>query len=320
MIRSNRRDFCRALVSGAAGLSLASRLPKIYAQGSASAISATRLSENYTLLAGAGSNVLVLTQPDGCLLVDGGMAERSADLLKAVSELSGGKPVQALFNTCWHLENTGSNDTLGKAGTKIIAHENTKLWMGTEFHVQWQDKTYKPRAKEARPTQTFYTTGKMTFGKEEIQYGYLGQAHTDGDIYVFFPNPNILVTGNVFTVGKYPILDWSTGGWIGGEYEAANLLVGLANAQTKVVPGTGPVQTQADLKDLAEMTLTMRMRFIDLMKKGQSAGDMFRSAPTKDYDAKWGDPKQFIANMYPGLWNHVREISPLGSPGLANIV
>jgi cyclase len=317
MIRSNRRDFCRTLVGGAAGLSLAT---KAFAQGSTSAIVATKITDNYTLLTGAGSNVLLLTQPEGNLLIDGGTAERSADLLKAVAELSGGKPVQALFNTCWHLDNTGSNDTLGKAGTKIIAHENTKLWMGATFHVQWQNKTYTPRAKEARPTQTFYTTGKMTFGKEEIQYGHLGQAHTDSDIYLFFPGPNILVTGNLFTVGKYPILDWSTGGWIGGATEAAASLVKLTNAQTKVVPGTGPVQTPADLKDLADMVLAMRIRVVDLLKKGMSSGDMFRAAPTKDFDAKWGDPTQFMANLYPGLWNHVRELGGLGSPGGSNIV
>jgi hypothetical protein len=80
------------------------------------------------------------------------------------------------------------------------------------------------------------------------------------------------------------------------------------------------VQTQADVKDLAEMLLTMRIRFVDLLKKGMTAGDMYRAAPTKDYDTKWGDPKQFVANMYPGLWNHVRELGGLGSPGGSNIV
>ncbi len=160
----------------------------------------------------------------------------------------------------------------------------------------------------------------MTFGKEEIQYGHLGQAHTDSDIYVFFPSPNILVTGNLFTAGKYPILDWSTGGWIGGATEAAASLVKLTNAQTKVVPGAGPVQTPADLKDLADMVLAMRIRVVDLLKKGMSSGDMFRAAPTKDFDAKWGDPTQFMANIYPGLWNHVRELGGLGSPGGSNIV
>ena len=91
---------------------------------------------------------------------EGGTAERSAELLKVVAEQTGGKPVQVLFNTHWHLENTGSNDTLGKAGAKIIAHENTKLWMTTEFHVQWQNRTYKPRAKEAGPTRRSTRPGK----------------------------------------------------------------------------------------------------------------------------------------------------------------
>jgi cyclase len=313
MTRSNRRDFCRTLAGGAAGLTLASRVPSAFSQGSASAITATKINENYTMFSGAGSNVLALTQPDGVLLVDGGEASRSADLLKAVGEVSGGKPVQALFNTCWHPDHTGSNDVLGKAGTRIIAHENTRLWMGTTFHVQWQNRTYTPRAKEAHPTQTFYTTGKMTFGKEEVQYGHLGQANTDGDIYVFFPGPNILVTGDTLTVGKYPILDWSTGGWIVGLSDAHKMLVELSTEQTKVIPGSGPVQTLANLKEAAEMSSTMVTRFVDLMKQGKSAGEMFRAAPTKDYDAKWGDPKQFIANMYPGLWNHVRELRGLGT-------
>ena len=102
--------------------------------------------------------------------------------------------IQVLFNTHWHLEHTGANESIGKTGAKIIAHENTKLWMGAEIVSMWQKRTYKPRPKEARPNATFYTTAKMTFGKHEIRYGYLGQAHTDGDIYVFFPGPNILMT------------------------------------------------------------------------------------------------------------------------------
>jgi glyoxylase-like metal-dependent hydrolase (beta-lactamase superfamily II) len=318
MTRSNRRDFCRTLLGGTVGLSLAARSPELFGQNAS--ISVTKLTDNLSLISGAGANVVLLNGPDGALMVNGGEAERSAELLKVVSEQTGGKPVQVLFNTDWHLENTGSNDTLGSSGAKIIAHENTKLWMNTEFHVQWQNRTYKPRAKKALPNETFYTTGKMAFGKEEIQYGYLGQAHTDGDIYVFFPGPNILVTGDLFTVGKYPILDWSTGGWIGARglppkppatfvgTRADTAFLNLSNEQTRVIPGSGPVQTYADLKELANMMETVRARFYDYIGKGMTPADMYRAAPTKEFDAKWGDPKQFVANVYPGLWNHVREL------------
>jgi glyoxylase-like metal-dependent hydrolase (beta-lactamase superfamily II) len=291
-----RRDFLAAMT----GISLSY---KVFGQSN-SQITTTKLTDDITLISGAGSNVLVVRGSDGVLMVDGGLPERSSDLLSTV----GGGQVQALFNTHWHLENTGANDALGKAGAKIIAHENTKLWMGAEIVVQWQKRTYKPRAKVSRPTQSFYTTGKLAFGKEEVQYGHLGQAHTDGDIYVFLPGPNVLMTGDVFSVGSYPILDYSTGGWIGGLTDATRTLAGLGDAQTRVIPGVGPVQTKADLQAQLDMLGTMRTRFIEMMRKGMSAKDMLAATPTKEFDAKWGNPTLFITNAYPGLWGHVREI------------
>jgi glyoxylase-like metal-dependent hydrolase (beta-lactamase superfamily II) len=305
MTPSDRRDFLKTLLGGAAGLSLSTT---VFAQSGARTISATKITDNIALISGAGSNVVVVSGPEGLLMVNGGLPEFSLDLLKVVASQGSPNRIQALFNTDWRLNNTGSNDALGKAATKIVAHENTKLWMGTEIVVQWEHKTYAPRPKEARPNQTFYTSDKMMFGKEDIQYGHLGQAHTDGDIYVFFPGPNILVTGDVFTPGSYPIPDVATGGWIGGLSDASRTLVGMANAQTRIIGGKGPVQTLADLKASADMLAAMRTSFVAMMKKGMSAKAMADTLPTKEYDAKFGDPEQFVANMYPGLWNHVREL------------
>jgi cyclase len=271
-------------------------------------IVATNLSDRCVLLTGAGSNVLMVTGPDGVVLVDGGAPQRSSELLAAVNAHSNGARVQALFNTHWHLDHTGSNDALAKGGAAIIAHENTKLWMGAEIISKWENRTYPPRPKDARPTRTFYTKDAMTFGAERIEYGHLGQAHTDGDIYVFLPGPNILMTGDVFTVGRYPILDYATHGWIGGLSDASRALLELTNAQTRVIPGTGPVQTQADLKAQVDMCGTMRTRFVEMMRKGMGVKDMLAAAPTKEFDARWGDPTLFITNAYPGLWGHVREI------------
>ena len=296
---SNRRDFLRTLGAGLAFSQLGS---------AQTPITATKLADNYIHIAGAGSNVLLVTGPDGALLVDGGSPEHSAELLKVVSEQSGGRIVQTLFNTHWHPESTGSNDALGKAGAKIIAHENTKLWMGTDITCKWRNKTFQPRAKEALPNQTFYTTGKMTFGKEQIVYGYLGQAHTDGDIYVFFPGPNVLMAGDVLAVGQYPILDYTTDGWIGGLSDACKTLLGVGDAQTRIIPGVGPLQARADLQAEADMCAIMRTKFVELLRKGMSAKDMLAASATKDFDAKWGNPELFVTNAYPGLWGHVREV------------
>src|ERR1700687_3022488 len=155
----HRRDFIRTLAGGPAALSLPQSGVAQFVPTPFAPITATKLADNFIQIAPVGSNVLLVTGPDGVLLVNGGMPERSEELLKVVSEQSGGRKVQTLFNTQWDLDCTGSNDILGKSGARIIAHENTKLWMGTDIICKWQNRTYTPRAKEALPNQTFYTAG-----------------------------------------------------------------------------------------------------------------------------------------------------------------
>jgi cyclase len=307
---SNRRGFLRRLAGGAAGITLAQRA---FAQtGSAPAntpLEVTKLTDTVLLITGAGGNVLAAIGPDGVLLVNGGSAERSTELLKLVAEQSGGKPVEVLFNTCWHPQNIGSNEALGKSGAKIIAHENTKLWLGAEIDCGWQKRTYEPHPKMALPNQTFYSgVQKTTFGKEPVEYGYMMQAHTDGDIYVYFPGPNILAAGDVVSIGSYPVVDYTTGGWLGGMVEGQKTLLKVTNADTRIVPGSGPLMKTTDLDAEQQMLATLKDRFAKLMKQGLGPKEIIAAAPTKDFDDKWGNPDLFIELSYRGMWGHVREL------------
>lgn len=260
------------------------------------------------LITGGGGNVVVFNSPEGTLLVDGGSPEHSRQILGLVKKHTGTARVHTLFNTHWHWEHTGSNRALGSTGTRIVAHENTKLWLSTEVYSKWQDRRYGPLPKEARPNETFYTTGSLAFGGERIDYGYLLQAHTDSDIFVFFRNANVLIAGDVLSVGAYPVLDYSTNGWIGGMAEASRTLADLCDAHTRVVPGTGPVQSKSDLEAEHAMLKTLKERMSQLLAQGMSVEDMIAAAPTKEFDAKWGDPKLFIANVWHGLVPRAREL------------
>jgi cyclase len=302
---SNRRAFLRNLAGGAVGATIARRA---FAQ--TKSLEVNKLSETFLQITGAGGNVLAVIGADSVLLVNGGFAERSDELLKLVAAQSGNKPVQVLFNTCWHPQNTGSNEALGKAGGKIIAHENTKLWLSTEIDCGWQKRTYEPHPKQALPNQTFYTgVQKMTFGTEPVEYCYLPQAHTDGDIYVYFPRPNILATGDLVSAGSYPIVDYTTGGWLGGMVEGQKALLKVTNADTRIVPGNGPGFIKAaDLDAETQMLATLKDRFTKLMKQGMGPKEMIAAAPTKDFDAKWGNPELFVELCYRGMWAHVREL------------
>jgi glyoxylase-like metal-dependent hydrolase (beta-lactamase superfamily II) len=301
----SRRQFLQLMLSGAAA---ASWSPLASAQTSHAPLTSTPLGDHLHLFSGGGGNVLLVTSGDGLVLVNGGAAERSNELLKLVAAQSKGKRLAALFNTDWCADHTGSNEALGAIGVPIIAHENTRQYLANDQFVEWQKRTYKAKPKSALPTKTIYTKDSMAAGSERIEYGHLGQAHTDGDIYVHLPVSNVLVAGDVLAVGKYPMADYTTGGWLGGLLTATKTLLDLSNDQTRIVPGSGPLQTRADLQAQHDMLSTLRDRVAKMMRQGMSAADMLAAGATKEYDARWGDPKQFLTVTYRGMWLHVREL------------
>ncbi len=300
----DRRNFVGRVLSTA----VVATLGRWAAAAEPSPLAVVPLAPGLFMVTGGGGNVTVFESSQGVLLVDGGSPERSSEVLKLVRARTGATKIHTLFNTHWHWDQTGSNRTLGPAGTRIIAHENTRLWLGTDVFCKWQNRLYKPLPREARPNQTFYTNGSLTFGGEHIDYGYLPQAHTDGDIYVFFRNANVLVAGDVAAAGAYPIIDYSTNGWIGGMVDATKSLIGLADVRTRIIPGTGLPQMRSDLEAEHDMLTAMKLRLSQLLAKGMSVSDMLAAAPTREFDAHWGDPTLFISNAWPGMAARAREL------------
>ncbi|MDR2214500.1 MAG: MBL fold metallo-hydrolase [Nevskiaceae bacterium] len=306
-INPARRRFLKSAATGAAGMALAHALPALAATAGAP-LTATPLSERLRLISGAGGNVLALSTNEGILMVDGGEAAHAPALLEQIAGSRDTRRIRMQINTHWHPEHTGANDLLGAQGTRILAHENTKLWMTTDIDLPWQGKMYPPRAPVAWPTETTYTDGQVDFGGQTVRYGYLPQAHTDGDLYVFFPAENVMAAGDVLGGAQYPILDWCTGGWIGGLLNATKALLDLTDASTRFIAGQGAVLSRADVEAQHEMLTAIRGKLVAMIKKGASLDEMMAAAPTKDFDARWGDPNLLMTNAYPGLLGHVREL------------
>jgi glyoxylase-like metal-dependent hydrolase (beta-lactamase superfamily II) len=181
--------------------------------------------------------------------------------------------------------------------------------MTQEIIHDWEKKTYPPRAKQARPTETFYTTGKATFGGEPIEYGIMPMAHTDGDIYVHFTQSNVLVAGDAVQPGRLPLLDWRCDGWIGGMQDAHRTLLRIANDTTKIVPGSGPVMTKDDLQANLDTVTKLRDHLVKLLKSGKGPEQMIAEKAMKDFEGQLsGDPDVFLYTAYRGLWAHAREL------------
>lgn len=301
----NRRQ---ALIGATAGL-LAARWPRLArAQAAAGALTSRELAPGLVLVSGAGANVVVLATEEGLLLVDGGAEANAAALESALAERWPGQPLSILFNTNWRHEHTGANAALRAAGATVMAHENTKLWLGGDFFVEWEDRHYAPLPKAMLPTKTFYTSGELELGGRRVEYWYLPRAHTDGDIAVFFPDDNVLAASDLLSVGRYPVPDYSTGGWIGGFVEATQKMLDATDASTRIVAAEGRVYGREELAAQLEMCTAVRLKTAEAFRAGMSLADFVASKPTAAFDAAWGDPKPFLPLVYEGGFAHLREL------------
>lgn len=280
----NRRQALKGIAAGALA-------PWMFAQ--------QRLSEQIAVLDAGGANVVAFSSRDGTVLVDSG----------APGHPPPASNVRILFNTHYHLDQTGNNEMFAAAGAKIIAHERTRQWMSTDYWIPSKDRYEKARPKAARPTEVFNETGSLKAGDEQIDYGYLLLAHTSGDIYVHFKNANVLAVGDVASPLRDPALDWFTGAWIAGRVDAMDALLKLANDRTKIVPAYGPVMSQAEFKAERDMMDEIRKRMFDLVREGDGPKDMLEAGVLKDLPRVWKDPEAFAYDAAKGLWAHHDKIN-----------
>lgn len=297
----------RRLLAAAVGAAMLPLAPS--ARASHTALTHLPLGDGLAVIDGAGGPVVVADSGSELLLVDGGLAASTGELLRLLVQQYRGRRVRTLFNTHWHWDRTGANELFAGQGATLIAHENTRLWLGTEINSAWEPRIYPPRPARALPGQTFfYGTKTLDFGGQQLQYGYLPQAHTDGDLYVYFPRQNVLVAGDVASGRRYPIVDYSTNGWAGGMVTGLKTLMARCDEHTRVIGASTQPLGRADLQAQQDMVFAVLTRIGQSYYKGETREQFLASLPSKEFDATFGDPSRFLRMAYEGAWGHVNEI------------
>ena len=285
----NRRRF---LQLGAAALG-ASLLPAL-SRAQAARITTTDLGGAF-LFQGAGGNVIALPGADGAVMIDGGRAANADALLEAVKKATGTTRIHTLINTHWHPDQVGANEAVGKAGGVIFAHEKTKtLLSSTVYNAIGITARVPPLPAVARPTRTTRGDGSLNVAGQQIDYGYMPAAHTDGDIFVHVPKLNLLVAGGVVSAEEWPLLDYQNGAWLGGRVRAVEHLADLVKPDTRVVPASGRMMTGKDILRQRDIYQKLYSTMIGYLNKGQGPEDAVRLNPLKEYNAEFGDPSAFL--------------------------
>jgi cyclase len=267
-------------------------------------IKTTGLGDNVHMLEGQGGNITVAVAKDGIIMVDGQFAPLHDKIKAAITAISS-LPVKYLVNTHFHGDHTGGNEAFARDGATIVAHENVKKRLAAGTTNGLTGAKTPPAAPGALPSKTYTGVFKIRLPGRVADLTHIANAHTDGDTYVWFKTANVLSTGDTFTNGRYPNIDFANGGNIRGMIAATDALLKLANARTKIVPGHGPLADRAALTDYRAMLMTARDRMAKLVKDGKSEDDVLAAKPFADLDAKWAPTElagqNFVRVVYHSL-------------------
>ena len=254
-------------------------------------VTAHHVAGNVSFLRGEGGNIGMLAGPDGVFLVDDQYAPLTDKIVAAIRTVSD-EPIRVVINTHLHPDHTGGNENFGRMGAMIVGHDNVRR--------QMQRLAYK----EQPPTVTFSQDMTFNVNDDVIHVFKIPDAHTDGDSFIKFENANVVHTGDTFRTTGYPYIDLRGGGSFLGTIRAHDLLIDIADVDTKILPGHGEVVGVDVVRATRDMLLTLRDRIQKAINDGLSVEEAQAAGLTADFDAKYrpagnfGTPEQLIAAAY----------------------
>jgi glyoxylase-like metal-dependent hydrolase (beta-lactamase superfamily II) len=159
---------------------------------------------------------------------------------------------------------------------------------------------------DALPAKTYRNALTLKVKGRTAQLRHPANAHTDGDTYVWFADANVLATGDTVTLGRYPNIDFANGGNIKGMIRATETYLKLANDETKIVPGHGPLGDKKAVAAYRAMLIEARSRIAKLINAGKSVEEAVAARPFADLDTKVGANEQQSANFVRVIYYSLR--------------
>ena len=245
-------------------------------------IQTTRVTESIYMLQGSGGNIAVSIGDDGTFIVDDQYAPLTDKIVAAIAALTD-HPVDFVINSHWHYDHTDGNENFGRAGARIVAHDNSRRRMESDQIVSLNGRFQGAYSEVGLPKITFLESMRFYYNDNTIDVFYTGPGHTDGDAQVYFRDSNVIHTGDMFVRYGLPFVDQPNGGTTDGMIEALWTMAGLINDDTIIIPGHGQLSTRVDLLQYRMMLVTIRGRIKDEIARGRSADQVVASNPARGY-------------------------------------
>lgn len=273
-----------------------------------------------SMVTAGGINIAVQVGKNGIVLVDTPPEALVPQVLAEIRKLAPRPALRYIVNTSMSADRVAGNAALvgppagrgtggapfgfvGLGRPTIIAHENVLNRMSNATPAL--PAAMLPTTEYFQPSMDFYAND------EPIMVYHQPAAHTDGDSLVLFRKSDVIVTGNLFTPGRYPVIDVERGGTVLGLVKALGTVLSLAvpeafeNGGTQVIPGRGRVGEETDVAEFRDMVVIIKDRIVDAMTKKMTLDQIKASRPSRDYDAEYSasqaDADRLVESIYKTL-------------------
>ena len=305
----------QGLIAAALLFSTAGSIARPHAQQAGADLETIQLRPDFWMIAGAGANIALQSGADGVLLVDAGGQDAAVHALPAIARLTD-RPIRYIINTSADVDHVGGNGTLARAGRSIFAagpnvpanefaRAMTNGFAATivafeTVLLRMSAPTGKaaPFPSESWPVETFADRRRdIYFNRQGIQMFHEPNAHSEGDIVVFFRGSDIIAAGDVIDATKFPVIDLDRGASVQGEIDALNHIIELSvrpnpfpfqGGGTYIIPGHGRVYDKDDVVEYRDMIVVIRDIVQDMIRRGMTIDQVKAAAPAKAYDRQYG--------------------------------
>ncbi|MGB6229151.1 MAG: MBL fold metallo-hydrolase [Litorimonas sp.] len=251
------------------------------------------IDENLHVLFGPGGNIGVSSGPDGVVLIDDKFSRNAEEILYHVQQIAGeNDELLFVINTHLHGDHTGSNPEMKEAGAMIMAHENVRTRMGTSYMNEAFGRTVDAKDESFWPVVTFTEEVSLHFNGITARSVHTPSAHTDGDTVVIFEEPNVIHMGDNLFMGMFPFVDVDSGGSMQGMIAAHDMALALADDETVIIPGHGPLTDKEGLTAARDTLQTIYDRVEARMAAGDDLDAIIAAAPLADMAEMDGFIKQ----------------------------
>ena len=287
--------FVLLLAAGAVSCSAPSNSTKgpLTKDGDQSALDVELVKTGLYLISGGGGNSLLRFSATGLILVNGKLPGNYRNFMSQVRKISkmSDLPVRVLIVTDHQENHTGNNAEFIDAGVPIIAQENIKTNLKLINSFNKQLATSPPIIK-------FSNNYKLRIGGIEVLLKHFGDAHTNGDTVVYFPNLKVVAVGDLYTPNT-PDPDYLRGGSLVNWGPVLDQI--LALDFDVVVPSTGSTVTRADLEAFKAKIDTVVFRASGLIKKGVPKDQFMAQLKTDDLSWQFNFNGDHLDHFYSDL-------------------